>query len=223
MCIQRVMRSKQLKAWESEYRSRARIWSGAPPTLPSLPEGSRILELGCGNGKTLSAMLERSWKVTALDISRQALRLSMDLKAELRKASSVVDFIMADASCLPFQDSSFDAVFSYHIMGHSLLDQRFKIAFEASRVLKAGGHLFFLDFEPHDMRAWQGDSVETNTFLRGNGILTHYFSEEEIFELFAVLRPVSMKTKNRKMRIMGKDHLRSHIEAVFVKDGADIL
>jgi ubiquinone/menaquinone biosynthesis C-methylase UbiE len=218
-----MMRLKQLKAWESDYRSRARIWGGAPPKLPNLPEGSRVLELGCGSGKTLSAMLEHSWKVEALDISRQALRLSRGHSAELKKAPYEVNFIMADASQLPFRDCTFDAVFNYHVMGHLPIDQRNRMAFEAARVLKRGGKLFFLEFERQDMRACKGKFVEPHTVLRGNGILTHYFSEEEIFGLFDMLRPVSVETKSRKMKIMGEDHLRSQIEAVFVKDGANIL
>ena len=32
------------------------LWGGAVHSLPALPDHARVLELGCGNGKTLSAM-----------------------------------------------------------------------------------------------------------------------------------------------------------------------
>ncbi|MGB3943701.1 MAG: class I SAM-dependent methyltransferase, partial [Methanothrix sp.] len=78
-------RKEDLIAWDRQYREKGRIWRGAPAKLPDLPEGSRVLELGCGNGKTLAAMLRRSWRVAALDISTLALRLGRDLTVEVSR------------------------------------------------------------------------------------------------------------------------------------------
>ena len=63
-----------MKSWDSDYSTRGRLWGGGVRNLPDLPEGTRVLELGCGDGKTLSAM-PRSWRIAALDISLPALRL----------------------------------------------------------------------------------------------------------------------------------------------------
>ena len=78
-------RKEDLIAWDRQYREKGRIWRGAPAKIPDLPEGSRVLELGCGNGKTLAAMLRRSWRVAALDISTLALRLGRDLAEEVSR------------------------------------------------------------------------------------------------------------------------------------------
>jgi len=77
-----VDRREDLLAWNREYREKGRVWRGAAAKLPDLPAGSRVLELGCGNGKTLPAMLRRSWRIAALDISTLALRLGRDLAEE---------------------------------------------------------------------------------------------------------------------------------------------
>ena len=61
--------------WDKDYKSRGRLWGGSARRLPDLPEGSLVLELGCGNGKTLASMISRPWKIMAIDISFQALRL----------------------------------------------------------------------------------------------------------------------------------------------------
>ena len=61
--------NSHLKAWDKDYASRGRLWGGAVMDLPHLPEGSAVLELGCGDGKTLSGM-PGGWKIVALDISQ---------------------------------------------------------------------------------------------------------------------------------------------------------
>jgi len=201
--------NSHLKAWDKDYARRGRLWGGAVMDLPHLPEGSVVLELGCGNGKTLSA-LPCGGKIVALDFSRDALHLA-------RRARADAHFILADASCLPLQEESFDAVFAFHVGGHLLAADRQALAAEAARALLPGGRLFFRDFCEQDMRAGQGEEVEAGTFRRGSGILTHYFSESEVGELFCDLQPVSIGTHCWKMRVRGEDHLRAEVEAVFIK------
>lgn len=242
-------RREDLLAWNREYREKGRIWRGAPAKLPDLPAGSRVLELGCGNGKTLAAMLRRSWRVAALDISTLALRLGRDLAKEAscrrdpdrrdpsasfgppapleppahRESSnhryhpSGPDFVAADAVHLPFREGAFDAVIAFHVLGHLLEGDRRRAAEEAARILKAGGSLFFLEFGVDDMRAGKGEAVEEMTFRRGGGVITHYFSEVEVVELFDILRPASIRTDRRLTRIKGVDHLRSEVAAEFIK------
>ena len=175
--------------------------------LPDLAEGSSVLEMGCGDGKTLSAM-PRGWRVAALDISLPALRLC---------TRSQSDLILAGAERLPFKGESFDAVFAYHVAGHLYLPGRRSLAVEVERVLRPGGRLFFREFGREDMRMGRGREVEEATFLRGAGIITHYFTQSETGELFCPLVPISIKSNNWKMRVKGADLVRSQVEAVFIK------
>lgn len=198
-----------MNAWEKDYRSRGHLWAGGVKDLPQMPEGSAVLELGCGNGKTLSAMLRRPWSITALDISIEAIRLSR------RDLSEKVALLVADARLLPFRDESFDAVFAFHVAGHLLISEREKLAIEASRVLKEKGLLFFRGFGMGDLRAGAGVEVEPGTFMRGQGIVTHYFSESEVAGLFGLMKPISVGTSEWKIRIKGEDFTRSEVEAVF--------
>ncbi|MCX6676393.1 MAG: class I SAM-dependent methyltransferase [Methanothrix sp.] len=197
------------KAWDKDYAGRGRLWGGAVLDLPLLPEGSVVLELGCGDGKTLSALPD-GWKIVALDVSPQALRLA-------RRVRSDANLILADAGRLPLRVGSFDAVFAFHVTGHLLARERSALAREAARALVPGGRLFFRDFSDQDMRAGQGDEVEPGTFRRGSGILTHYFTENEVGELFSSLQPVSISTHRWKLRIKGEDLVRAEVVAVFLK------
>lgn len=81
-----------MKAWDSEYALRGRLWGGRLRGLPTLPEGTSVLELGCGDGNTISAM-PRGWKTTALDTSLSALHLC-------NRSTPNLDLILADATKL---------------------------------------------------------------------------------------------------------------------------
>jgi MPBQ/MSBQ methyltransferase len=172
---------------------------------------SGVLELGCGNGKTLSAMLRHPWSIAAMDISDEAIRLGRTA------APGRADFLVADACFLPFRDLAFDAVFAFHVVGHVLHAEREMMASEVTRVLKHGGKLFFLDFGVEDMRAGMGEEVEPGTFRRGQGVTTHYFTEDEAKDLFSQMKTATIRTYGWKMRVRGKDLFRAEIEAVFQK------
>ena len=198
-----------LQAWDRDYARRGRVWGGSVKDLPALPEGSLVLEMGCGDGKTLSIM-PPSWRVTAIDISMQALRLA-------RQARPDASLLLADGCRLPLQSDGFDAVFAFHVTGHLLQAERQSLGKEAARVLRPGGWLFFRDFSREDMRMGQGEEVEEATFKRGSGIITHYFREDEVAAMFSGLEMDLIRTQRWSMRIRGEKLLRSEVEAVLVK------
>jgi SAM-dependent methyltransferase len=200
----------QTETWERDYRSRGRLWGGGVKDLPALPAGCRILELGCGNGKTLAALAGRSQRVIALDISPEALRLC-------HLSVPKVDLFLGDIRRLPFKKKSFDALFAFHVTGHLLLDGRKDAAKEAARVLKSGGKMFFREFCVEDMRAGKGEAVEHGTFGRGEGVITHYFTLPEVEDLFSDLERFFTRIHSWKLRVKGRDLVRSEVEAVFLK------
>jgi ubiquinone/menaquinone biosynthesis C-methylase UbiE len=199
-----------LNAWERDYSIRGRLWGGGVRGIPHLSEGASVLELGCGDGKTLAGM-PCSWKAAAIDISPQALRLTRRVLPDIR-------LILADAGLLPFREESFNAVFAFHVTGHLCLQGREALAREVARVLVPGGKLFFREFGTEDMRMGQGEAVEEGTYRRGAGILTHYFTEVEVELLFCDLLPISVSTHRWRLRVKGKDLARAEVEAVFLKD-----
>jgi len=202
-----------LNAWDKDYRSRGRLWGGGAKNLPDLIGGSKVLELGCGDGKTLGAMRDRGWRATGLDISSEALRLCRSF------LGTEADLVLADVRHLPFRDEGFDAVFAFHVIGHLLQAGRETAATEAARVLVPGGRLFFREFGIEDMRAGKGREVEPGTYRRGSGVITHYFKDEEVAGLFCDLglTALSLQTRSWKMRVKGEDLRRCEVEAVFLK------
>jgi len=207
------MHTRDRDAWEKDYSTRGPVWSGAAPDLPFLPVSSRVLELGCGNGKTLAGMLNKGWEVTATDFSCNAISLCR----QVLPADSSCELLLSEAGTLPFRPGSFDAVFAYHILGHLTSDDRNFAPPEIERILSPNGRLFFCEFSKEDFRFGKGTETQPGTFVRGNGIRTHYFTEEEVRNLFPQSSMESLDTRTWTMRIRGRDYTRSEIFAVFKK------
>ncbi len=200
-------------AWEEDYTKRGAIWSGVVRDLPDLTDGSRVLELGCGNGKAVIVMIRHGWKVTAIDFSPRAVALCRQVFLDPRYCPVMI----ADARWSPFKDTVFDAVFASHILGHMQAPDRKSIVGEIIRVSEPGGTVFFCEFSIDDFRFGKGCMMERATFRRGNNIITHYFSEQEVSDLFSLLTPVSMTTRQWPMRVRGENLIRSEITAVFTR------
>jgi SAM-dependent methyltransferase len=197
--------------WEEDYTRRGILWSGVTHGLPELSSGSRVLELGCGNGKTLSVMIQRRWDVTAIDLSCTAVTLSRNVV----NGSATADVMVADGRFTPVKNNSFNAVFSVHVIGHLHEPDRHEIAREVTRILKPGGILFFCDFSTEDFRYGKGQKTEPSTFKRGTNISTHYFTCQEIIDLFPELIPQTITLHQWPMRVRGKDLVRSEVKGIF--------
>ncbi|TAJ43856.1 class I SAM-dependent methyltransferase [Methanofollis fontis] len=198
-------------AWEAEYRSRGHFWGGAALSIPETVSGERVLEIGCGNGKTLGLLASMGAEVTAFDISPAAVALARTSVPGCRR------LLVADARTLPFRDMVFDTVVAFHILGHMDRRERRQCAVEWSRVLSPGGCLHLRVFSVRDLRCGKGSEVEESSYLRGNGIMTHYFTGGEVQHLFPALTPLRIEEHEWTLRVRGRDHPRSEISAVFEK------
>tara|TARA_B000000475_G_C15956117_1_gene430850 strand:- start:480 stop:1055 length:576 start_codon:yes stop_codon:yes gene_type:complete len=96
-------------------------------------EGMKMLEPGVGRGEHLREYKKLGLKVYGTDISIEAQELSPDLDISL---------IDSDEQRLPFDDNSFDIVYSKSFIEH--LRNPLDFIYEAYRVLKPGGMLITL-------------------------------------------------------------------------------
>jgi SAM-dependent methyltransferase len=98
--------------------------------IEGLPQGARVLELGCGGGQLRNWIEMRGFEYLGTDIS--ATRIEAWLQ----------DFggpdLLCDAHFLPFRNQQFDLIYSSAVNEHLACPQL--AALEAFRVLKVGGH-----------------------------------------------------------------------------------
>lgn len=109
--------------------------------LTEIKEGDLVLDVGCGN--PLDA-IRATWfgaRFVALDLSRQDLSSGKKfMRLELARLSALTDFLMADATMLPFKDNSFDVTVSYSAIEHVDSVERHRMwVREMARVTRIGG------------------------------------------------------------------------------------
>lgn len=199
--------------WDDAYQRQIRLYGETASPSLDLPPGARLLELGSGNGRNTGTLLRQGHDVVALDFSRAAISAARSCLP----ASGPGHAVLADARVLPFCSGSCDAVLARHIIGHMTRSGRKQIASEVGRVLKPTGTLHFSSFSCNDFRCGKGDPLEEDTFLRGNGISTHYFSEAEVLNLFSSLTCHSITSPTWTLRIRGRNYHRAEIHAVFFR------
>jgi len=104
--------------------------------LYPLPANSRILEVGCGTGRTACYAASQGHEVTGVDI-----RPDMIAKAVIRAQKQQVNaqFMTGDACRLPFPDDSFDIILVESV---TVFTDTAKALSEYYRVLRGGGKLY---------------------------------------------------------------------------------
>jgi ubiquinone/menaquinone biosynthesis C-methylase UbiE len=105
--------------------------------LPSGKDFQLVLDAGCGTGVCSLALAERAKKVVAVDISTESLGTAASLAKQLGKEN--IEFKEADLLSLPFDDETFDLVFSWGVIHHTV--DPYKAMDELVRVTKKSGTL----------------------------------------------------------------------------------
>ncbi len=110
-----------------------------------LPPGSRGLDAGCGIGLQALLLAEAvgpAGHVTGLDLSPQFLVHAREI-AEKASLSERISFQQGDVHRLPFDDDTFDWVWSSNCVGYAPLEP-LPLLRELTRVVKPGGSVAIL-------------------------------------------------------------------------------
>jgi ubiquinone/menaquinone biosynthesis C-methylase UbiE len=98
-----------------------------------IPPSSKIIDLGCGRGKSTS-ILSKYYDVIGADISRKFISYA--------KKKYKAKFVVCNALRLPFKNNTFDAAISYGLIEHVLDVPR--CLDEAVRIVRPGGYVIIV-------------------------------------------------------------------------------
>lgn len=117
------------------------------------PRSGRLLDLGCGTGRLLLAMVRRDCWTLGIDLSQEMLRVAADKARSANVAVELLRANIAELDCL--REASFDAVAClFSTLGMVLGEnQRRRVAAQAFRVLRPGGR-FLLHVHNRWFNAW---------------------------------------------------------------------
>ena len=114
------------------------------PKLLELTSSAHVLEIGCGSGRYALQVAESvGCRVLGVDINAPGIDTANQL-AKSRNLASQVRFELCDVSQkLPFNDGTFDAMFSNDVLCH--VPGRLALVEEIYRVVKPGARILFSD------------------------------------------------------------------------------
>ena len=117
----------------------------------SIRPGMHVLDIGCGIGGTARLIAERfGTSVTGIDLTEEFVAAARALSETVGLADRVA-FRQGSALDMPFADDSFDLATLIHV-GMNIPDKA-RLAAEAARVLRPGGHFVVYDV----MRTGEGE------------------------------------------------------------------
>lgn len=105
--------------------------------------GMRVLDVACGAGQTALPMARAGAKVTGIDI---ASNLIEQARAKAKAENLDARFDEGDAEMLPYEDNSFDVVFSF--VGAMFAPRPELVTAELKRVCKPGGRIIMANWTP---------------------------------------------------------------------------
>lgn len=147
-------------AWRDEIAGDPRAeW--AAELISRLPDGSRVLELGCGSGGHETIELARRFRLTGVDVSAEQIRRA-------RERVPHADFARADFLELELPAQSFDAVCSFYVFNHVPREHLGPLLERIAGWLRPDG-LVVNAFGARDTPGWTGEWLGAETFFSGYG------------------------------------------------------
>jgi SAM-dependent methyltransferase len=134
-----VMHTDAAEGTPEFYEQVARQRDEAEPYIPEFADfadsrGKRVLEIGVGVGSDFVRFARAGADATGVDLTEHAVAL---VRRRLELEGLTAEVVRADAESLPFDDGSFDRVYSWGVLHHTPQTER--AVAEALRVIEPGG------------------------------------------------------------------------------------
>ena len=160
---------RQEELWDQLYSNQPRAWRGNARIPDPLGGRGEALDVGCGNGKTSSKLIDLGYRTTGVDFSGKAVESCTELLGD--RAS----FRVASATELPFPDGSFDYITAVHVLEHLTDDELSVAVSEFNRILRNGGFIFTRTFSDGDLRSTKRAEGDIRYIYRGPETMTSFF------------------------------------------------
>ncbi|MGQ9629149.1 MAG: class I SAM-dependent methyltransferase [bacterium] len=133
---------------------------------------SYVLDVGCGVGITACYIAkEYGCKVIAIDISENMVKRAEE-RVKRKGMEEKIEFRIADAQSIPFEDDLFDAVISESV--NAFIENKQKVINEYKRVVKPRGYVGFnevtwIDTPPPELVEYLSRALGGAEFLTSEG------------------------------------------------------
>jgi len=126
--------------------TRKRVWKDFERFTPFFDKNSRLLDLGCGNGRLLLYLNEVGYKqYLGVDQSEGLLKQAQEINPDAK-------FKMADIAKLEKGEKNFDVVFAIASFHHLPPKDQLKALKRWKTYIKPGGHLIMTNWNLHQKK-----------------------------------------------------------------------
>ncbi len=176
--------------WDERFRAEGRIWGDAPSATARLAveifrahDVHSVLVPGSGYGRHTDFFARAGFKVTGIEISKEALALVRPNPGVTYHLGSCLDF--------PLEAASFDAVYCFNVLHLFPAQERACFVKNVHFALKEEGVAFFAVFSEEEPQFGKGRQIEENTFESKPGRPVHFFTDEDLRETFCTFAAVA--------------------------------
>jgi ubiquinone/menaquinone biosynthesis C-methylase UbiE len=142
-----AIKAKQKATWSAGNYGKVaeNLESSALEFLQRIPiePGNRVLDVACGTGQLAFPAARTGARVAGIDI---APNLIEQARARAEAEDLDIDFVEGDAEALPWEDETFDLVFS--LIGAMFAPRPDVVAAELTRVCRPGGRIVMGNWTP---------------------------------------------------------------------------
>ena len=173
--------------------------------------GARLLEVGCGMGTDLLQFSRGGARCTGIDLTPRSIQIT---RHRFKLYGAAGSFMISDGEHLPFEDESFDVVYSNGVLHHTP-DTSGAIR-EVHRVLRPGGTAKIMLYHRNSLNYWFEIVLRRGVlgaeFLRGRSAeeimsrviefsdhgarpLVKVYSRKQARELFSMFKDVKVEVE----------------------------
>lgn len=163
----------------------------------NMPPHTNILDDGCGAGRHIMLLADNDYIPYGIDYSENGVNYTRELLVYNNYSQYVNNIQVASCDELPFDNNFFDGLISFGVLYYLEECKISKAINEIYRVLKNGGKTVVVVRNKEDYR-YSSDttvSVDDNKLsgFNENGMSQHFFSKEEIIDLFSDFSDLSVE------------------------------
>lgn len=191
--------------WDQIFQEKGHVFTEPHPEMEGLVKlfhdasVKNILDVGCGTGRHLVYLAKHGFTMFGFDVSEHAIQMARKWLHEEGLSADLLQHGME--SIFPYADNTFDAIISVQVIHHNRIREIRNAVAEIERVLSPRGYVFITvpilsqgPIDPED--DWHLNEIEPGTYIpqRGpeSGVYHHYFTEEELLELFSSFRVIKL-------------------------------
>ena len=166
---------------------------------------TKVLDLGCGAGRHVFFMGKENIVPYGVDFSDEGIRYTKELLCTYGMGDYAENMQVASLTKLPYEDQFFDGIVCYGVLYYLDFASIKKAIKEMERVLKPNGKILLVVRTTEDYRYNKDNELpeEKNTVIINeenegkcahseNGMLMHFFEEQELRTLFSQFKNVSI-------------------------------